>query len=129
MTTLVRAQLLALRTTRALPVTAAVLVVFTVVAVVVGVLAPGDPPSDGTALTTLVRVPAQLVAGDAPEARAKGAAAHAGVEVSGFGLEPGGIERFGQLTGEEHLRRAQPAVGRFSWSAAPAPSTPAQSTR
>jgi hypothetical protein len=63
MTTLVRAQLLALRTTRALPVTAAVLVVFTLVAVIGTAFMPGDPPSDGTALTVLVRLPAELVAG------------------------------------------------------------------
>ncbi len=63
MTTLARTQLLALRTTRALPVTAAVLVAFTLVAVLISALAPGGPPSDGTALTTLVRLPAQLAAG------------------------------------------------------------------
>ncbi len=63
MTGLVHAELLKIRTTRALPVTAAVLVVFTLAATVVSAFAPGGPPSDGTALTTLVRVPAELVAG------------------------------------------------------------------
>jgi hypothetical protein len=63
MTTLVRAQLLALRTTRALPVTAACSSSSRSSAVVGSAFAPGDPPSDGTALSTLVRLPAQLVAG------------------------------------------------------------------
>jgi hypothetical protein len=61
--TLVRAQLLALCTTRSLWVTTGALLAFTVGALAFAVLGPGDPPDDGTALTVLVRVPGQLVAG------------------------------------------------------------------
>lgn len=62
----VRAELLKLRTTRALPVTAALLVAFAVAAVTASVLLAGQgdtaEPGDD-ALSVLTRVPAQLVAG------------------------------------------------------------------
>jgi hypothetical protein len=64
MTTLVRAELLKLRTTRALPVTLALLLAFTVVGICVVALADDGSalPTDGSPLTHLVRLPAQITA-------------------------------------------------------------------